>query len=149
MKPGGPITASLHEKLEREPDVKLGSDRRFGFVMAFAVAALAILMLWSGRFFWMALWAGVAAGFAVTAYVAPERLALLNRLWFRFGLLLHRVISPIVMAVMFFAVVTPIGLLMQLVGKRPLAPGFDRKAVSYWIPRSDGTYTMGSMRKQY
>jgi Saxitoxin biosynthesis operon protein SxtJ len=143
------MKASSHESLDREREAKLGSNRGFGLVMAGAGAVLALLALWSGRFAWTALWASAASGFALVAYAAPDRLALLNRAWFRFGLLLHRVISPVVMGLMFFGVVTPIGLLMRLFGRRPLALGFDRDAQSYWIRRTDGAFAPGSMRKQY
>jgi hypothetical protein len=143
------MNGSSHENLQRPSDLKPGSNRNFGLVMAAFFLMLAAYKLWSGRLVWAAFWGALAAGFAGSALVAPALLAPLNLLWFRFGLLLHRIVSPIVMGLLFFAVMTPIGLVMRLFGQRPLALGFDREAASYWIPRANGTPAPGSMRKQY
>jgi hypothetical protein len=59
----------------------------------------------------------------------------LNRLWLRFGLLLHKIVSPLVLGIMFFLVITPIGLLMRAVGKDLLRLKFDKRSSSYWIER--------------
>ena len=69
-----------------------------------------------------------------------------NRLWFRFSLVLQQVISPLVMGLLFFLVLLPIGALMRLFGKSPLARKFDRKLDSYWTTR---TLRPGPMEKQY
>jgi len=73
---------------------------------------------------------------AALALVAPRALKPLNILWFRFGLLLHAIITPVVLGLMFFTVITPLGWLMRAFGKRPLSLGFDRTATSYWIHRT-------------
>ena len=65
----------------------------------------------------------------------PALLAPLNRLWTRFGALLHRVVSPIVLGFMFFVVITPMGLVRRMLVKDPLRLRFDRQAGSYWVPR--------------
>jgi len=75
------------------------------------------------------------AVFAV-AMLAPTLLAPLNRLWTRFGLLLHRIVSPVVLGIMFFLVVTPMGLLMRAFGKDPLRLRFEKDLPSYWINRN-------------
>jgi hypothetical protein len=81
-------------------------------------------------------WAlGIAAAFFLAALLMPAVLAPLNRLWFKFGMLLHRVVSPLVMGMLFYVVVTPIGLLMRLFGKRPLNLEFETAETSYWILR--------------
>ena len=71
----------------------------------------------------------------MVAWLSPAALAPLNRVWTRFGLLLHRIVSPVVLGVMFFVVVTPMGLVMRALGKDPLRLRFDREARSYWIDR--------------
>jgi hypothetical protein len=71
----------------------------------------------------------------MVAWLSPAALAPLNRVWTRFGLLLHRIVSPVVLGVMFFVVVTPMGLIMRALGKDPLRLRFDRDARSYWIDR--------------
>jgi Saxitoxin biosynthesis operon protein SxtJ len=141
------MSGSLHESLAREDDLRPGSERSFGLVMAAALGVLALVQLWHGRMLAPALLGTAAAGFAVCALSAPRLLRGPNALWFRFGLLLGKVVSPVVMALLFFVVITPIGLLMRLVGQRPLALGLDRGAKTYWIART--APAPASMRKQY
>jgi hypothetical protein len=123
-----------HESFHREEAVHGSSDRAFGLVFAAVFLAIAVVpWLFGGRFHAWSL--GVAAAFGALALAAPRILAPLNRLWLRFGLLLHRIVSPVVLGIMFFLVVTPIGLLMRALGKDPLRLRFDRAASTYWIPR--------------
>jgi hypothetical protein len=112
-----------------------GSPQSFGFVMAGAFAVLAAIGLWRGSAHTL-YFVAAAAGFAACALGAPHWLQPLNKLWFRFGLLLNAVVSPLVMALIFFLAITPTALLMRALGKRPLALAFDRDAPSYWIHRT-------------
>jgi hypothetical protein len=125
-----------------------GSDRSFGVVMAVAFAAIAAFKLWRGSPSWW-VWLAIAVMFAVAALLRPQWLRPLNSLWYRFGLLLHAIVSPIVMAAMFFGAILPIGLLMRLFGNRPLTPRFEPDANSYWVLRRDGTPAPGSMKNQF
>lgn len=134
------------ESLVRDEKLAPGSPRQFGVVMAVFFAILASIALWRGAFGWLALWSALMAGFGIAALAAPAMLAPLNRLWFRFGLLLHRVINPLIMGLMFFMVITPIGLLMRALGKRPIPVAPDRAAGSYWVARQ---VPPGPMSKQY
>ena len=87
---------SLNEPTVANRKVTVGSNRSFGIVFAVAFAIYACWPLLSGRE--LRLWAaGVAIACTVTAFIWPRLLAPLNQLWFRFGLLLHRVVNPIVM----------------------------------------------------
>ena len=76
-------------------------------------------------------------------------LAPLNRAWLYVGLLLQRVVSPVVLGILFFLTVTPIGLLMRLTGKNPLRLGFDREAQSYWIDRQPPGPAPDTMPRQF
>ena len=136
------------ENYEREEVAKPGSERSFGAVMAGVFALIAALKFWFGSPPWWP-WLTVAAIFAAAALLYPLALRPLNLIWFRFGLLLHRIVSPVVMGLMFFGAVLPVGLLMRLFGNRPLTPGFDRDAKSYWITRRDGTPAAGAMKNQF
>ncbi|MBF0426226.1 MAG: hypothetical protein HQL66_10465 [Magnetococcales bacterium] len=130
------------------PPEKSGSDRAFGLVFA---AFFAILGAWPavhGLPVRLPL-LGVGGGFLLVALVAPRLLGPLNRLWLAFGELLHRVTSPIVMGVLFFAVMTPLGLFMRLVGKDGLHLRGDRDAASYWVPRTPPGPTPESCRNQF
>jgi hypothetical protein len=123
----------LATDLAREQDAQLGSNRAFGLTIGAVLGLIAVFSFIFGTHGWW--WLGAAAVFALSGLLVPAALAPLNRLWFRFGLLLHHIISPVVLALMFYAVMTPIGLLMRLFGKRPLHLRFDRNAGSYWIRR--------------
>ena len=123
-----------HESYERREDVKGSSDRSFGIVFAVVFAVIGLLPLAFGG--GIRLWSlAVGGGFLAIALAAPWLLAPLNRLWLRFGLLLHRIVSPIVLGVMFFLVITPMGLLMRAMGKDLLRLKFDKQSASYWIGR--------------
>lgn len=131
-----------------DDDARPGSDRGFGAVMAAASCVIGGFKLWhASRFWWV--WLALAAAFGAAAWLSPALLRPLNYLWFRFGLLLHRIVSPIAMAVIFFGAVLPVGLLMRLFGNQPLAPKFDPRAGSYWIARKQGTPPPGSMKNQF
>jgi len=139
---------AFYEELVREPDVKSGSNRAFGLVMATACCILAGFGFWAGTSHWP-FWSVAAIAFAIAAWLWPPVLAPLNRFWFQLGLALHRVVNPLVMGLLFFMVITPVGLLMRLCGKRPLALEFEREAPSYWLTRDKSELQQGSMTKQY
>ena len=138
-----------HENFVRVDDLKPGSERSFGLVMAAAFLVFAGLAVWSGGWLRSGVFATIAAAFAAFALAAPTVLAPLNRLWFHLGLLLHKIMTPLVLGFLFFAVITPIGLLLQLFGKRPLPLSFDREVATYWVPRASGSPVPGSMHKQF
>jgi hypothetical protein len=144
---GGSVGTDLHEDFKRAEPAKPGSDRNFGLVMAGAFLVLGGVKLWHGHASGL-IFLALSALFAAFALFWPARLAPLNWLWFRFGILLHKIVSPIVMAVMFFLVVTPIGLLMRACGRLPLQR-FDSAASSYWLTRTEPTAPQGSMRRQF
>jgi len=141
--------SQLHEDLSRDDDeVQGSSDRGFGFVFAGFFGLIGVLKLWrgSGGAEW---WLGAAAVVLVLALVVPMVLGPFNRLWMRFGLLLHRVMNPLVMGLLFYVGVAPIGLLMRALGKRPLHLGFDPAAGSYWVVRQPPGPAPGSIRRQF
>jgi len=108
----------LHERFDREEAVQGSSNRAFGIVFT---VVFALIGLWP--VFWgnpPRLWSlGIAGAFLAIALVRPVLLTPLNRLWTRFGLLLHRVVNPIIMGVLFFGVVTPMALGLRLLGQDP------------------------------
>jgi Saxitoxin biosynthesis operon protein SxtJ len=78
----------------------------------------------------------IPAAFLVTfGLVAPRLLAPLNHAWMWLGLMLHRVVAPVLMGIVFFGVILPIGVVMRLRGKDLLRLRFDHNATSYWIIR--------------
>ena len=127
-------------------EIELGSEKSFGIVFAvvFTVIALWPLLHGNGVRFWALV---VAAVFLAVAFFRPQVLRPLNRLWFKFGILLSMIISPIVMGIIFFVTVTPIGLIRRIKNPDPLNQNFDPEAESYWITRDASSMT--SMRKQF
>jgi len=129
-------------------EVKMSSDKSFGLVFAAVFLMIAIFPLWSsGTVRYWAL--GIAAGFAMVAFWKPASLRPLNRVWFLFGMLLNKVVSPIVMGVLFFLTVTPIGFAMRAFGKDPLNKMIDPDAESYWIEIDKDQQAASSMHNQF
>ena len=125
-----------------------GSDRAFGitFAVVFTVIALWPLMDGDAPRWWSIM---VAAAFLGTAFVWPTLLAPLNRVWMAFARLLHSVMTPVIMAVLFYLTVTPTALIMRLFGKAPIPLGLDRQAKSYWIRREPPGPAPESMKNQF
>jgi len=140
------MPSNFHENLSRR-SVEIGSNRSFGVVMGAACLALAGLGFWTGSAYWP-VWAGAAAVLGCLALLWPGLLSPLNRVWFKFGLALHKVVNPVVMGVLFFGVITPVGMLMRLTGKRPLGLEFEPDTSSYWIKRGSALQP-GPMTKQF
>jgi hypothetical protein len=82
--------------------------------------------------------------FLIITIIRPNLFVFLNRLWVQFGLLIGKIISPIIMGFVFFFVVTPIGLLVRILRKDVM--GLKRGESSYWINRKD---KVQSMKKQF
>ena len=132
--------------LDEHDTVSLGSDRSFGLVFAAVFSAIAVWPVLAGNeLYWWAL--AIAVGFLALALMFPRVLAPLNRAWFRFGLLLGRIISPVVMAIIFFAAVVPTALVVKLVRKDLLRLKRNPQAETYWIERDESV--SGSMRDQF
>ena len=140
--------AEMHEDFSRGQQVKASSNRAFGwvFVIAFLIIALWPLAFGGALRWWSLI---VSGSVAVVTMAAPALLTIPNRLWLRFGLLLHRVISPIVLAIMFYLVVTPMGLLMRVFAKDSLRLRRDDGAESYWIKREPPGPQPDSLPRQF
>ena len=91
----------------------------------------------------------VAAAFALVTIAAPKLLTVPNRLWLRFGLLLNRIISPVVLAFLFYVVVTPMGMLMRRFGSDSLRLRRSVTNESYWINRDPPGPKPDSLSNQF
>ncbi len=129
-----PRYLATHERLAADEHVQVSSDRAFGFVFTVVFSVIALWPLLSGGTprWWAVVAAVTLAGVAI---VRPALLAPFNRLWTRFGLLLNKITSPLIMGLLFYGIITPFGLIMRWVGKDPLRLRFDPSAESYWIER--------------
>src|SRR5262245_34103156 len=123
-----------HESFTRHDSDAPGGERPFGMVMAAAFAVLALLNYWHEGRIWP--WLGaIAVAFLVAAYLWPSVLRPLNWIWFKFGMLLHAVVNPIVMGVVFFCAVWPTAMVMRLLRKDLLRLRTEPGRDSYWIVR--------------
>lgn len=142
------MTMQTHENFRRDEATRTGSNRTFGLLFFVVFLLIALWPLFKGRPVHGAL-LGVALAFLGTALVVPVWLAPLNRLWMKFGDLLHRIVSPVILGIMFFGVITPVGFLLRLAGKDLLRTRFDREAGSYWIRREPAGPEPSSMKRQF
>jgi hypothetical protein len=136
--------------LESEQDeIVVGpSDRNFGFTMAAVCALIGSFGLYKGSSH-APIWLGIASVFVVLTLWRPQSLGLANRAWLKLGLLMYRVVNPVIMAILFFGAILPIGLAMRSFGKDFLRLRRDRSAATYWLPRSDPRPPSESMRQQF
>ena len=141
-------SADTHESFSSSNELQPGSDRTFGIVFAVVFGLVSSYLLISGKHYHLSI-GGLSVAFLATALIMPRLLRPLNRLWFKIGLLLHKIISPLVMGLIFFSTVVPTGLLMRLFGKRPLALKFDPSVKSYWIERGPAEPSPESMKNQF
>ncbi|OQX11591.1 MAG: hypothetical protein BWK76_18910 [Desulfobulbaceae bacterium A2] len=139
----------MHEHIPRyTPQSQGSSDRSFGLVFAafFLLVGLLPLVHSHGIKSWCLLLSGA---FFLLALVCPSVLAPANQLWVQVGLLLHRIVSPIALGVLFFAVVTPTGLIMRLLGKDLLRLRPHPSTATYWISRTPPGPDPDSLKNQF
>ena len=115
-------------------EIKISSNRSFGivFFIVFLLIALYPLLKGSDLRIWSLI---ISFVFLILGSINSKILTPLNRLWFKFGLLLGRFISPLIMGIIFFVVVTPIGIMMRLL-KKDLLNLKNNKKETYWIDKS-------------
>ena len=125
-------------------NIKTSSNKSFGivFFIVFLVISLYPLVNQEDIRIWSLI---IAIIFLILAFLKSKILTPMNKIWTKFGLFLGNFISPIVMGIIFFFVVTPIGLLMRLFGKDVLNLK-NNKSSTYWIKKTDQKSTM---KKQF
>lgn len=130
-------------------EVEIGSNKSFGLVFA---AVFAIIAFWPLVFHGssLRLWAlTIAAIFLAVTYLAPQVLKPLNRVWFLFGMLINKIVTPLVMGIIFVSTVVPIGLIRRMLNPDPMNQKFDPSSDSYWAQRDPEMTKQTSMRKQF
>ena len=114
-------------------DIKISSNRSFGIVFFIVFLLIALYPLsYSGE---IRVWSSIISLiFLVLGLLNSKILTPLNKLWFKFGIFLSKIISPLIMGIIFFLVVTPIGLIMRVFGKDVLNLKYNKNQ-SYWIEK--------------
>jgi hypothetical protein len=139
---------ATNEPAVSDHTVSMGSERSLGIVFAIVFGLIGGVPWLFGR--GLHLWALIIAlAFLAAAFLAPRLLFPLNWLWFRLGLLLHYVTSPLIMAFLYYGAVMPMGLLLKALGKDLLNLKRSQEATSYWIIREPAGPEPGSMSKQF
>ncbi len=143
------MAKNFHEHYEHEhPDMP--TDSSTGFVFAAVAAIVAGIIFYSNDYslsMWVYLALAVAVIFAGLARFASHLLRPLNIVWFKFSLLLFKVVNPLIMFILFALVITPAGLIMQLKAD-PLRSKRDRQSKTYWIEK-DEELSVRSMKNQF
>tara|TARA_Y100001970_G_scaffold22940_1_gene26759 strand:+ start:8470 stop:8847 length:378 start_codon:yes stop_codon:yes gene_type:complete len=123
---------------------KISSNRSFGILFCIVFAIIAAWPILKGDP--LRIWPiPISLTFLVLGLLNSKLLSPLNFVWVKFGELLGRIVAPIVMAVIYFLIVTPIGLFMRIIGKDLLNIKFSR-GNSYWTKREKN---IGSMKRQF
>lgn len=137
-----------HEFQAREEVVKTSSDRGFGLMFGVVFGLIAGYGAYRGSTLWP-YWLAASGALATVALSVPRVLALPNRLWTKVGLVLFKVVSPVVLALVFYVTVTPINLLLRLLGKDILGLGWKRDDSTYWIARNPPGPAPDTLKNQF
>mgnify|MGYP000353728988 CR=1 FL=1 len=125
--------------------IKISSNRNFGlvFFIVFLIVSLWPLTYGEPIRIWLAI---ISMVFLILGLMNSKLLTPLNKLWFKFGILLGSIVSPFVMGLVFFLVVTPTGMIMRFLGKDLLKMNKYKPVSTYWINRDK---IKNSMKKQF
>lgn len=129
-------------------DARLPSNRSFGWLFTFVFALIGLYSLaGEGTVYpWMF---GLAGLVAAATVIRPRWLAPLNRAWMAFGALLHRLIGPVALGIVFYGVFAPVGLAMRIAGRDAMRRRFEPAARTYWVERDPPGPAAGSFRDQF
>ena len=129
-------------------DIDLPSNHRFGFFFAALFLGVGIYSFLGGVFSAAYVFSILGLLFLVVTIVSPNVLLPLNTLWMRFGLLLGGIVSPLVLAAIFFGLFTPISLFLSLIGRDELRLRFKKKP-THWILRQASPMISGTFKNQF
>jgi hypothetical protein len=131
------------------PSIQPPSERKFGLLFGAIFFLTSIWAWWSAAPGWAQFWLGLAAITLLLALAAPRLLSVPNRAWFKFGMLLNAIVSPIVLGAIFFVLIAPIAIGMRLVKRDALNRRYDRGLASYWVERKPPGPPPGSFKNQF
>jgi Family of unknown function (DUF5989)/Saxitoxin biosynthesis operon protein SxtJ len=139
---------NTHEDLSRRDEITGSSDRSFGLVFSVFFCIIAFLPLRHHQK--PRLWALIlAGGLLLVSLLRPSLIHVANRLWMYLALLLSRVVNPVIMAVLFYGVMTPIAIIRRTSGNDTMKLRFDPKSSSYWLERRPPGPPPETMERQF
>ena len=132
-------------KLVDSDKIKISSNRSFGllFFVIFLIVSLWPLTHEGSIRIWSVI---ISVVFLILGLLNSKFLTPLNLLWFKLGMILGAIVSPIVMGIVFFLVVTPTGFILRIMGKDLLNKKYDKEKETYWIKREA---SIGTMKRQF
>ena len=121
--------------------INMSSNRNFGlvFFIVFLIVSTWPLTYEEPIRIWSAI---ISSFFLILGLMNSKLLTPLNKLWYKFGMILGAIVAPVVMGFVFFLVITPIGLFMKIIGKDLLNIKYDKRKKTYWIKRNTPINTM-------
>ena len=139
---------SLHENLQRRQNVKVSSERSFAFVFAGVFFIVGLLAIKNNQDLSHIAF-GVGIFFLLCGLVYPKILRPLNIMWFKIGVCIFKITNPIIMGMLFFTTIVPLGLFMRLTGKNLLALRKEPSSKTYWVVRDPSGAEPASMKNQF
>tara|TARA_B100000575_G_C23141820_1_gene664671 strand:- start:5123 stop:5524 length:402 start_codon:yes stop_codon:yes gene_type:complete len=132
------------KEINKYHNIEIGSERNFGFVFSAIFLIIAFYPLMHGKD--LRVWSIIISGFLIILSIFfPKTLKLPNKLWFKIGIILGNIVSPIVMGIIFFLTVTPVGLIMKMLNKDILQEKIGKEK-SYWKKKDS---LNSSMKNQF
>lgn len=142
------MSGEFHEVFAERDEVNPGSERAFGYTIAIVLLIVSLFPLI--HFGTPRIWPlPFAAILGAIGFLRPSLLRTPNKLWFRFGMLLHRVVNPVVLGILFYLVITPVALVVRMLGGKLLPLAFSGSASTYWIVREPPGPQPDSLRDQF
>ena len=117
--------------------IKIGSNRSFGIVFFLIFLTISLYPLLHNNTLRL-----IPLIISILEIKKSKLLTPLNILWFKFGLFLGKFFSPIILSLIFFVVVTPIGIFMKIIGKDVLSLRFSKNTDTYWIDKKEQSSSM-------
>jgi hypothetical protein len=139
-----------HERFGEREQVKPPSEKSFGITIGCALAIIGAVSAWRHGLnaVQITLFAAAAA-FIGAAFLFASILKPLNILWMKFGLVLHKVVNPIILGLLFYVVFVPMGLIMRMAGVDFLRTRQKMRPQSYWVLRGSENLAESSMKNQF
>lgn len=122
-------------------------ERKFGLTVGIAFILLALLLWWRDRLLVRNVAAALGSILVVMAVFVPRLLGSVEKAWMAGATVMSRIMTPVLMGLVYYIAVTPIGLIMKLFGKNPLKHASD--GVTYWVDRSATGETRSELERQF
>lgn len=121
--------------------IQQGSEFSFGITFSLVLAFISFYIFYFHNNISIVIILASITLFLIS-FIYPKLLSIPNKIWLKFGMILGAIVSPIIMAIIYFAVVTPIGLIMKILGKDLLKQKINLEKKSYWILRNENSSSM-------